>query len=260
VFEVDVLESETKAAWPLPESPAEPYEEIAWRQASEVPLSTLAKKLLKLASAIAMAVTLFLPSVASASDEDAPRASEQDGLSREDMDLYRRLSRPRGGYARIIGTLSFGRGFRFNNPFRLATQLGEQGESVSLAAPYFDGGFGLTFGNPVGLQHGGALRFSAALEGVSQQAVGISYLGVYRGDAPVMAMARLGVSVLTAPDPNVGGELGLGLAWFFTGALGVQAELVGGMYYGAGTYETVYSTIPVLSGQAGLIVDYEVLP
>ena len=265
IFEVDVLQSRPKTAWPLPAPPTGPYERLGWHRASDVPLSTLAKKLLD--SVVVMALMTFAVGFstsahAQSGEPTATEATERDTdrLTEKDIDLYRRLSMPRGRYGRVLGTLSFGRGFRFNNPFRLATQLESSGESVSLAAPYLDGGLGLTFGNPYGIQHGGSLRISASLDGVRQQAIGIGYLGVYRGDAPLMGLARLGVSVLTAPDPNVGGELAVGLAWFFTGALGVHAELVGGLYYGAGTYETVYSVIPLISGQAGLIVDYEVLP
>jgi hypothetical protein len=265
IFEVDVLQSRPKTAWPLPAPPTGPYERLGWHQAADVPLSTLAKKLLQIVPAMALmtlAVGFSAPAYAQSGEATAANAPERDTdrLREKDLDLYRRLSMPRGRYGRILGTLAFGRGFRFNNPFRLGTQLASSGESVSLAAPYVDGGLGLTFGNPHGIQHGGSLRLSASLDGVRQQAVGISYLGVYRGDAPLMGLARLGVSVLTAPDPNVGGELAVGFAWFFTGALGVHAEVVGGLYYGAGTYETVYSVIPLMSGQAGLIIDYEVLP
>lgn len=178
-----------------------------------------------------------------------------------ELRAYRRLSAERGGYARVLVTSGFGRGLRFNNPFRLATQLGDTEQSLSLTAPYHDVGLGLVFGDPDGLQHGGALRLSVALEGVPQQALGVSYLTVYRDpDFPVMGFGRLGVSILAAPDPNAGGELALGAAAFFTGGVGLQAELVGNLFYGAGSLETQYTVIPVLSLQGGIIIDFEVLP
>jgi len=40
----------------------------------------------------------------------------------------------------------------------------------------------------------------------------------------------------------------------------VQSELVGSLYYGAATQDRSVTTIPVLSAQIGLFVDYEVLP
>lgn len=57
----------------------------------------------------------------------------------------------------------------FNNPYRLATQLGEDARSVSLTATYADLGLGLAFGPPDGLQHGAAVHASFALAGVSRR-------------------------------------------------------------------------------------------
>ena len=179
----------------------------------------------------------------------------------EELGSFRKLSAEPGGYARVLITTAFGRGFRFNNPFRLETQIGATEQSLSLTAPYHDVGLGLLFGDPNGLQHGGALRLSIALEGVEQQALGVSYLAAYRDpDLPLMGYGRLGLSILTAPDPNAGGELAAGFAAFFTGGVGVHAELVGNLFYGAGSLEAQYTVVPVLSLQGGIIADFEVLP
>ncbi len=190
---------------------------------------------------------------------DAPGA-DADGLSESDLTLYRRLSRPRGGYARFLLGLSFGRGLRFNNPYRLRTQLGDTPESLSLTAPYLDTSVGMAFGDPFGLQHGPVVHLAVALEGVSQQAISGSYMLLVRGSSPWLGYARLGAVVLTAPDANLGGELAFGGAYYVTGALGVTAELVGNLFYGAGSWETQYTVIPVVSAQAGLLIDFEVLP
>jgi len=187
-------------------------------------------------------------------------ATDGDGLTKRDYELYRRLSRPRGGYGRLLLGLAFGRGLRFNNPYRLRSQLGDTPESLSLTATYFDGSIAMVFGDPYGLQHGPAVHLAVALEGVPQQALSASYQLLYRGAAPLMGYARLGGAALTSPDFNLGGELALGGAYYFTGALGATAELVGNLFYGAGTWETQYSVIPVLSAQAGLLIDFEVLP
>jgi hypothetical protein len=174
--------------------------------------------------------------------------------------VYRKISRPRGTYARLLVNTAFGRGFRFNNPFRLDTQLGESAESVSLTAPYWDLGLGAMFGDPYGLQHGGVAHLSVSLSGVPQQALSTSYQLLWRSDSPWMVYGRVGPSFLLSPDPNVGGELAAGGAYFLTGGLGLNLELVGNLFYGAGTYETRYSVIPVVSFQGGIVVDYEVLP
>ena len=200
------------------------------------------------------------PATADQAADPSEGAEASDEVTDDDLRLYRRLSAERGGYARILLNGSVGRGLRLNNPYRLSTQLGDDAESLSLTATYFDFGLAAAFGDPDGLQHGAAAHLSVALEGVAQQALSGSYLLVYRGDSPWLGYGRVGPVLLTTPDPNLGGELAFGGAYFFTGALGVCAELVGDLFYGAGTWEVRYSVIPVISAQAGLIVDFEVLP
>jgi hypothetical protein len=161
---------------------------------------------------------------------------------------------------RLFGSLEFGRGFRFNNPYRLSTQLGQTAQSVSLTAAYADLGLGLAFGAPDGLQHGAALHASFALQGVGQAVLTPTYLLAYRGPNPFLAYGRLGPSIVLAPDPTVGGELAAGFAWFLTGKIAIAGELVFDLYYGAGTYDVGVATYPILSGQLGLLVDHEFLP
>src|SRR5262249_5432204 len=64
------------------------------------------------------------------------------------------------GYLQVFGTVMGGTGLRFNNPYRLATPLGSDAESVSRTAAYVDLGLGATFGSPLGFQHGAALRLT----------------------------------------------------------------------------------------------------
>ena len=172
---------------------------------------------------------------------------------------FTRVPIERGMYTRLLFTLAGGRGFRFNNPYRLRSQLGATEQSVSLTAPYVDLAVSMTFGNPFGLQHGGSLRMSIASEGVPQQAIGVSYIMLYRQQA-WLGYGRAGLSVLTTPDSNAGGEVALGAAYFLTAALGITAEAAGSLFYGAATYDSELTTYPILSLQAGLIVDIEVLP
>jgi len=71
---------------------------------------------------------------------------------------------------------------------------------------------------------------------------------------------RVGVPILIRPDGNVGGELALGAAWMALGGIGVFADVIGGLYVGAATLDRSATTIPVLSGQLGVTLEYEVLP
>lgn len=161
---------------------------------------------------------------------------------------------------RIFGSFELGRGLRFNNPYRLTTQLGQTAQSVSLTASYADLGLGLAFGAPDGLQHGGALHASFALAGVNQAVLTPTYLLAYRGPNPFLAYGRLGPSIILTPDPTIGGEIAAGFAWFLTGKIAIAGEMVFDVYYGAGTYDVGVATYPILSGQLGLLIDHEILP
>ena len=163
------------------------------------------------------------------------------------------------GYAQLFVSVMGGTGLRFNNPYRLPTPLGDDAESVSRTAGYLDIGVAGTLGNPLGLQHGFALRTTVAVEGVGQVVMTPSYFGWRRWGAWA-AFARAGLPLVLNPKVTWGLEAGLGGAWFFLGGLGVTAEIVGDLFYGAGTRETAVTTYPVLSGQLGILGTYEVLP
>lgn len=167
--------------------------------------------------------------------------------------------RTKPGYAQFFLTTFFGDGLRFNNPYRLSTPLGGDAESVSRTAPYIDIGLGATFGNPLGLQHGATLRTSAALHGVGQVVMTPSYLA-WRRWSSIALSGRLGLPLVVSPDLTWGLEAALGATWFFLGGFGLAAEVVGDVFYGAGTREKATVTYPVLSGQLGFVVAYEVLP
>ena len=238
------------------------YTELSWRTPGQVALSTLARKVLAAAGALVLALVIGGGTARAEPEKKAkPPVTDVDApVTKDDLKRYKRLDREGGIYARVFATAAAGKGLRFNNPFRLQDQLGDNAESLSLTSAYLDFSLNAAFGEPNGLQHGGAIHLSLGLEGVPQQALSVSYLAVYRADSPAMLYGRLGASFLTAPDPNVGGEAALGFSYFFTGSLGLTSELVGNLYYGAGTYEVEITTIPVLSLQLGVIGDFEVLP
>ncbi len=160
----------------------------------------------------------------------------------------------------MVGTLALGQGLRFNNPYRLQTQLGATAESLSLTSSYLDLGAAAAFGPADALQHGAAVHLSIGLAGPAQQSIAPSYLVAYRGSGRLLVYGRAGAAILTMPDLNVGGELAGGLGYFFTGRMAVAGEIVGDLFYGAATWEKRFTVYPVLSAQLGLMVDYEVLP
>lgn len=170
--------------------------------------------------------------------------------------MWKPSTRP---YFQVIATTLVGDGLRFNNPYRLATPLGSSAESLSRTAAYVDVGLAATMGNPTGLQHGISLRLSLALEGVQQGVFVPSYLGWYRKKAWAV-YGRAGIPIVSGPQPTWGIEAALGGAWFARAGIGLALELVGDVFYGAGTREKNIVSYPVLSAQAGLIVAYEVLP
>ena len=165
-----------------------------------------------------------------------------------------------GGYLAVFSTLMFGDGLRFNNPYRLSHQLGEAGESLSLTAPYFDLAVAVATGPPTGLVHGGRLSWSVAVSGVPQGVLTPAYLAALRPSGHWLLYAWLGLPFVSAPDPNVGGELALGGTYFVRAGIGATAALVADAFYGAGTRETRAAFYPVLSAQLGVSINYEVLP
>jgi hypothetical protein len=264
VMHVEVCQARPRRRWQLKQPNTGPYRRVAWCSSLEVPLSTLAAKVLR-ATVVAVVlglVTVWWPRLSLAQE---PKSTDDDTEESErateaDLAMYRKLNLEGGNYARVFVTAGGGKGIRFNNPYRLSEQLGDTSESLSATSAYFDLSLNAAFGEPNSLQHGGALHFAIGLQGVAQQALSASYLAVYRGPSPWMVYGRLGVSILTAPDANLGGELAVGLSYFFTGSLGLTTELVGNLFYGAGTYAVNVTTVPVLSLQGGIIADFEVLP
>ena len=166
-----------------------------------------------------------------------------------------------GAYWHTFGSLALGKGLRFNNPYRLSTPLGKTPESVSSTATYYDLGLGAVRGLPDGLAHGAVLHLSIAARGIPQEVLSLSYIGLMRlGSGRTMLFGRAGIPVVLQPDLGGGLEAAFGAAFMISAGLGVQSELVGSVYYGAGTLDRSVTTIPVLSAELGLFIDYEVLP
>jgi hypothetical protein len=163
-------------------------------------------------------------------------------------------------YWHAMATLAVGDSLRFNNPYRLSNQLGDTGESLSRTPVYGVLGGAVALGDPDGWQHGASLQWSRALSGLPQHVIAPGYMLVQGRWRPWIAWARAALPIVVNPDPSLGGEAALGGAYLVLAGVGVHAELVGDVFYGAATWTTGKTTIPMLSLQAGVVVDYEVLP
>jgi hypothetical protein len=163
------------------------------------------------------------------------------------------------GWVDVFATGFVGDGIRFNNPYRLATVLGSDAQSLSRTASYADVGVAAVLGDPIGFAHGLALRMSIALEGVQQGVLTPAYL-LWRRWQKWAAYGRAGASLVVTPDTTWGLECGVGGVWFVRGGIGLAAELVGDLFWGEGTRDVSVATYPVLSAQAGLWLSWEAMP
>jgi hypothetical protein len=152
-------------------------------------------------------------------------------------------------------SLSLGRGLRFNNPYRLSKPLGDTAESVSLSATYLDAGLAVLFPAAPSLDHGAALDVLVALDGIDQFGVTPSYLLQYNGSPHLRWHARLGLPIVVAPDASIGLEAALGPSVPIAYGLGLTAELVGSVFFGAATEQKSVTTIPMLALQLGIAFD-----
>lgn len=192
---------------------------------------------------------------------DAPKPTAARASSPEAAPASAAASaRERGTYAETFASVGIGRGLRFNNPFRLETQLGDDAQSLSLTASYLDFGVGAAFGDPNGFRHGAALHVSIALASVTQEVVTPAYVLLYPLGRDFVVSARGGLPIVLEPDLGAGVELAAGLIWFVTAGAGLHAELIGDLFFGAATWERDPSVIPVASLQLGAWFEYEVLP
>jgi hypothetical protein len=165
----------------------------------------------------------------------------------------------RPGYAQVQAHLFVGDALRFNNPYRLATPLGSDAESVSRTAAYVDFGVTGLLGDPLGLQHGLTLRTSFAVEGIRQQVITPGYV-LWRRWRALAAYGRAGTPIVLTPQPTWGLEVAAGGVLFVRGGIGIAGELVGAVAYGAGTRDKAVTTYPMLGAQLGLLFALEVLP
>ncbi len=137
--------------------------------------------------------------------------------------------------------------------------LGADARSLSRTAAYADVGAAFVVGDPAALAHGLALRATFALEGTPQSVMTPSYLVIHRWGA-WGAYGRAGIAAVLAPAATWGMEGAAGGVWFARAGIGMAAEIVGDLFYGAGTREVATPAYPVLSAQGGLWLSWEAIP
>jgi len=206
--------------------------------------------------AAALGLVSWAPAAAAAPPEDHEPAAK--ASNKGDTSELRAFD-DKPGFLQIQGKMLVGTGLRFNNPYRLPTALGDTAESVSRTAVYTDVGAAMLFGGPTRFQHGVELGLSFALEGIRQVVLVPSYVLARRRGA-FAAQLRLGTPIVLTPSTTFGGEVALSGTYFVRAALGVRAELVGDVFYGAGTIERSTPAYPMLSFALGLVVAWEALP
>lgn len=162
-------------------------------------------------------------------------------------------------YVHFFGTVAAGTALRFNNPYRLATQLGATGQSVSIAAPYSDVALAALIGSPKGVHHGIHVHLSTAFTGVSQSVLAPSYIAALRRQSFTL-YGRAGLPFVLSPQTSTGLEFAGGVLYYLRSGVALTAELGESLYYGAATREVAATFIPLTYLQAGVAVDWEALP
>ena len=93
------------------------------------------------------------------------------------------------------------------------------------------------------------------LDGANQIALGPYYLAYLRLGWDFLIGGKLGVPVSLSPGIAPGLELAASLTWYLTAGLGLYVEASASAWLG--TASTIH---PLVSGEAGVAIDYEVLP
>jgi hypothetical protein len=200
------------------------------------------------ALAAALVVASAAPCARAAEPDDGVRSSNPTPLP------------PLRGEYHLMGGVAVGRGIRFQNPYRLQTELGSDAQSLSLTATYLDLSVGgLLAGTPT-MFHGVTVHASFALDGIAQEVLTPSYLFFKRFDPRWAVLGRAGIPIVLEPDANVGFELAGGGVYYLSAGIGLTASLVGSLFFGAGTLDSSRPAIPILSMEIGVVYDYEVLP
>jgi len=120
---------------------------------------------------------------------------------------------------------------------------------------------GFTLG--VGLNLSGDGSYSFGLDPGQQLILTPSYVikvGIGHDQVPDLALlGHVGVPLALTPDFSPGAELGIGAAYMLLAGIGVYVDVSYSMFFGGDSRSGGVTVHPLLSGEVGLYIDYEVL-
>lgn len=187
----------------------------------------------------------------------APRASAEE---RPERDIAAPTPIRVGPSYHLFAGAALGDSLRFDNPYRLRQELGDSAQSLSLTPPYFNLKIGGTVRRPGKLSHGVELDGSFALAGVPQEVVTPSYVALYHAGPRWSFRGRAGIPIVIEPDANAGFELAAGGVFYVTAGIGLTADVVGSLFFGAASIDAPRPAIPLASMELGVLYEYEALP
>ncbi len=167
---------------------------------------------------------------------------------------------------RIIGGIGGGLSLR------LARNLDFQQERFAPA--FLDLYAGLILPGARGFRHGFTVGVSANLSGDGSFSLGMDpfeqftitpgYIGrIQLDDSPVadfLLLLKVGIPLTVSPDFAPGLEVGIGATYLFLTGLGIYAEVSASAFMGGDSPSGSFTIHPLLSGELGIYVDFEVLP
>ncbi len=202
-------------------------------------------------------VALAGPSVASAQateDERPPGTGGDEGASTEDEGPP-----PVVMPWRILGSVGGGVTLRIVNDLTLSQKR--------FGPSFFDVAGSVVFPSASRWRHGVTLALSGnvdgegppapdvnGIDGLSQWTLTPSYLAYFRFGEDLVLTGRAGAALTVAPYFVMGGEASLGAVYLFTAGFGAYAEVTVDLAFG------LSGVSPTASAEAGITIDYEVLP
>jgi hypothetical protein len=185
--------------------------------------------------------------------EDGPRrpsaSDAEDSGPQEPLSPARiRATLGAGATLRFIEDIDFGQS-RFAPSF---VELG--GNYVFAGRGVYRHGVGL--GVSLNLTGDGYANSSLGVNSVAQVTFAPNYTAYFRLSDDFVLTGHVGLGIATgAPSISLGTEVGVGLAYMLTAGLGLYVQATQNVWFGSEM--TIH---PTLSGEGGIVIDYEMLP
>ena len=142
-------------------------------------------------------------------------------------------------------------------------------QQATFAPTFADASLAYLFSSGSTLQHGASLGASVnaardgstteGLEPLRQVVLSPGYV-LYTRVADFALSARASLPVVVAPDFTAGFELGFAAAYLWRAGFGVYAELGASVFRGGSSPLGLITLHPMISGELGVHIEYELLP